>query len=592
MIAQVIPVQRLPAGHQWFDYLVPPELSLRRGSLVKINFRQRNISGLVWGLVDKSSEKYLKPIIALQRPNPVVTTWQFKIFSATSEMFYTSLGHVVNAALPTFLQHEKPEREAPIKLTPRYSPGRSFPSQKTWWYHNRSAALDWMSNWLLEPSPAPRLIIVPTYEAGAAVYQHLGNQSASVMLSSKQLSPQQYRKLYEGVLSGRVRRIIGTTQSLLLPFPIVPDILIDQEEHPQHKLTSTAPRIDPRVILNLVLPNYCATTPMPSLWWHERYHPLPTAALTAGRQLLSLDEPGSYHWLTSGAETAIGQLTRDQDRGLVIIPDSPARQAWVCLDCHQIFRCEHCGRAGWDSNGSGLLCRFCGFQTTWPAKCPRCTGLNWRQIGFDLSRYKLLIQRRFPKLMIHATTPGKSGISIGRYGDLGWLTKDANWRFIMLPYGDHLLHWPDYSVEERAWCYLHRMQAAAPQATIIIQTFNPAQDFWQDWVAGRTTGWYDREIQARTRWHLPPLFDQWLVRLPTASGSSQVTSKLKELSDLQQPLDVIKLAPRQRRISYQRYERLIITAQKPGIHIKDLIDWTAVFPHPWQIDPGPLSWQD
>lgn len=67
MIAQVIPYAKTIRGKDWFDYAIPSSMvvTLRSGALVWVNFRNRDVLGVVMRTKDSAvaSLKKVKPIL-------------------------------------------------------------------------------------------------------------------------------------------------------------------------------------------------------------------------------------------------------------------------------------------------------------------------------------------------------------------------------------------------------------------------------------------------------------------------------------------------------------------------------------------------
>lgn len=101
MIAEVYPLLRLPRDKKTFDYLVPEDQAPRRGSFVRIPYRQKKLWGIVRQVKNKPPRGItLKALIATH--NDIgIREEELSFFEHLSQDLAQSVSSVLNAALPT-----------------------------------------------------------------------------------------------------------------------------------------------------------------------------------------------------------------------------------------------------------------------------------------------------------------------------------------------------------------------------------------------------------------------------------------------------------------------------------------------------------
>ena len=109
MVAAVIPIIRLPKRFGAFDYIVPPEFEkrLRHGSMVRIQFRKKEVYGLVWNTTRTvEKEAKLKAIAAVLHEKPLLLPPQLSLLKSVVDWYGISLAHAATLFMPP-LQKKK-----------------------------------------------------------------------------------------------------------------------------------------------------------------------------------------------------------------------------------------------------------------------------------------------------------------------------------------------------------------------------------------------------------------------------------------------------------------------------------------------------
>lgn len=588
-IAHVVPLRRFPADRPWFDYQVPDHVSVVPGHLVSIPFLGRTLRGIVWSVAEETPSYAVKPLVGLLDPEPRMTPYQQSVCQAVADQNFVSLGHVLDGIIP---QPVKRKGAATAAITHRPSDGVAiaYPSGQTWWYRRRGDVRHWIKQWLTGDTDRTRVLIVPLLEDIDWLLQSIGPVPDLVVVKSG-MSKGAYAETYNAVQRGQARRVIGTGLAVTLPYAQAPEWLIDQEEHPAHKQTQQHPRTDHRRLLVDVKADLWVTTPAPSVWWLSQG----TLDIPAGqgeRRLATLAQPKSAPWITGELETALDDV-RDQGHSLgLIVPQRGYAQAIWCGDCRKPVACAHCGRTVGLAKKSNdeVVCRFCTHHTPIPDRCPTCGGSTWSLHGVGIEKMIETITTRWPQIACDPVTLTRSGVMIDTYAGYRRFSTLPLLDSIFIVSGEAMLQAPDFSVHERAWQYLARIQAEYPEVPVTVQTFDVENDFWQRWLHHDDAAWYAAERKSRQEMRLPPVVDQWIVRCPAKVSDRDLAALMGQLQTIPK-LKVEHLADRQKTAAHTSYTRLLLSAVT-GTTVADLVDARKLFPYPWQVETGVQSWLD
>lgn len=103
-----------------FDYLVPPELSIRPGQRVQVPFGRQQITGLVTSIHQQAPEGVaLKAITRTLDPDPALPDETLALMTWAAAYYQHPIGECLFTALPPALRRGKP---AQLKETPHWQP--------------------------------------------------------------------------------------------------------------------------------------------------------------------------------------------------------------------------------------------------------------------------------------------------------------------------------------------------------------------------------------------------------------------------------------------------------------------------------------
>lgn len=564
-IASIVPIRRLLKSTTVFDYAWPDDQPLVPGSIVRLPFGHESVLGVVWGKgqYTKKLARLYKPIQGVVSAFAVLSPWQMDVLRRFAAAYSYSLSSLVESALP--VQPERLTAPAP-KAT---SANRSRQSHLLW-YRQRREMEEYLIEWLSKPGV--RLLLVPTIEEA----EGWGQRFPAAVVVHGRLTPKRYSIAYQAVLSGQSGTIIGTSKALFLPFRRAPEILIDQEEHRAYRQVKGRPLFDiVRAIDRLHLP-HSRSTPAPRLRTFAQVPARPRAAVIH-RHLGTLGVPGQPLWVSP----ELGSLLSDQSSASVsyIFPGRGYAGSLLCGDCGHVVRCPKCHRAIrlWRQDATHTRCQACSTLSPLPTRCPRCQGYHWKYVG--------LRPERWPDLLAGAHLPHeqRGGLS-GGYELIQQLASIPIPRVIVFPSADALLSSADYATSEHAWQYIARLSSlCGPDDHLLMQTFDPQNQFWQRWLNGEVAAWYTAAIEERRKFGLPPNVDQWIVQWPGQDAAKALRSVQAAIVAHRWPVQLQPLldtGTNRRRWAVKETRAGALARLSPGV----------LFPSPWRVDIDSDTW--
>jgi len=559
MIAiDIIPVRRLPGDRDTFTYLWPGEKAPTLGSVVRIPFARSHLDGVVWRILPTvpKTEYPLRPIVGVQCTFTVFTDWQRQVMTAFSERYDVSLSSLVYQYAPDIWPKDIPT-SFPSSINTR-------PNIEIIWYGHRQDAETTMKKYI--DGHGLTCIIEPTVEEA----EIMAKVFPGAVAYDGQTSPAEYRRIFQGVLSGTIKNIIGTPLALFLPFPSEPTIILDQEEHPQYKRTERQPYAHAGRFLDGAKIPHIKLTAAPSVRTKFALNPsTPTRHIE--RHIGTLGGPGVEPWHSPEVDQAISaqpELPR-----VWILPRRGYASILVCRSCGHEVSCKSCGRKirimRHDARHS--RCTACQTLQPLPTACPTCRAVNWRYIGIGIEQW----QKRWPSDNGHD--------HILTIHDTNILRTIPGPKIVTIVSADTLLAWPDFTAAERAMIMIGRLESMLSDGDqLFLQTFEPQIRLWERWLNG-SSAWFEDERTQRQTYHFPPETEHWLLIPPNEDQTIRRSVETK-LRDLGLAVTELTLSGR----SKKPLPRLLIHGDTT--HPLDRAKIKSVLPPSWRVDIDVDAW--
>ncbi|UXN03907.1 primosomal protein N' [Bartonella sp. HY406] len=356
------------------------------------------------------------------------------------------------------------------------------------------------------------------------------------------MSPRQRERVWRQVAEGRVKVVAGARSALFLPFKQLGLIIVDEEHDAAFKqedrvfynardmavargaiakvpviLSSATPSVESQVnalqgrYKQIKLTSRFAAAAMPDL------HAID----------LRKNAPASGHFLSPRLIESIHKTIEKGEQSLLFLNRRGYAPLTLCRVCGHRFSCPNCSSWLVDHRFRGeLLCHHCGYHVPTPESCPECgTFDHLVACGPGVERIAEETEAEFPdarilvlstdliggvkrlRLELEAVTKGEVDIVIGTQ----LVAKGhhfPNMTLVGVVDADIGLANGDPRAAERTFQLLSQVTGRAGRsgaaAEGLIQTYQPSHPVMQAIISGNALAFYEREIAARERDHLPP----------------------------------------------------------------------------------------
>lgn len=547
MVAEIIPLIRLPRSQGIFDFLVPETLSLKPGMIVTIPFRATTVSGLVWRLKGQpSSKRYtLKRVLDILGNEPTVNLNQLQLIRKLADRYFTSLSVIAELFVP-----EPMRRQQPI---PRRLPGKVAPSRPvnpaltrflkrpgdTLILTHRSDYPAVIARLIVaDPIVGQTMIIVPDFRRLATLVQTLPSSvKQTTIVIHGGLAKGALNEAFATARANQHGLIIGTRRAVFAPHEHVKAIWLIDEDDPGHKQADLNPRFDVATVIALIAQTkrvpvrFTAVTPSLSIWRRFSKRKSNVIRLGSLSKLSWIDFQSAPKdiVLTPTAEQAVNQT---DGRVLVLVNQKGEATTVRCADCGQVLVCPHCQHVLAKKETAGLACTRCRQKLPEPTHCPRCRSTALRAFGFTVTTVARRLSRQLEEV-IGTVTKEKQTHPDARVvvGTEHAFNLPTFFTVAVVPSLDQLLTRPTWDAEFRVWQLLGKLRLAAER--VIVQTRSPDHPFIEQIQKGSWRELYDYFWNQRQQWHYPPAWQaiKLLYRsTDRAAGAAEANRVVKQLN--------------------------------------------------------------
>jgi primosomal protein N' (replication factor Y) len=351
-------------------------------------------------------------------------------------------------------------------------------------------------------------------------------------------------EVWNGVLTGKFRFVIGVRSSIFLPFDNLSLIIVDEEHDSSYKQHDPSPRYHARDVALVMGQMHHAKVILgsatPSV---ESYH----HAIVGRYGLVSLKERFGSSILP---EILFADLSSEKKRktnkgefsSLLLneIQETTSKKEQVilfqnrrgyapvvqCEDCGWVPKCINCAVSlTYHQFRHALVCHYCGYREPLPNQCPQCTSKRILTIGYGTEKLEEELQLFFPEIKTQRmdldTTRTKSGyediITGFESGETGILvgtqmvTKGLDFDKVSLAAvfdADRLMHFPDFRSYERAFQLITQVSGRAgrreKRGKVVIQTTNVKHPLFSFVLENDVIGFLMEQLQDRQQNFYPP----------------------------------------------------------------------------------------
>lgn len=250
MIAQIIPLQRLPRHIEILDYEIPTEFekSICIGQMARVPFRNSEIFGIIFDIQNSSHENNLKKISSLVHEVPFVSKNYLGYLHTISKIYGTPIGSVAKMGLLP-LQKNKLTK---VELAPLNSKLKKNSQKSTNYFLYQTVEEHKKLFDEINPKKTT-VIIVPEVRHIEEVRCLLSEKlHTDITEWHSELSTKEKFSRWLEIRNGQKHIIIGTRGTLLLPFPQLEHLIIDFEHDKNLKHWDQSPRFHSKDLAHIV----------------------------------------------------------------------------------------------------------------------------------------------------------------------------------------------------------------------------------------------------------------------------------------------------------------------------------------------------
>lgn len=352
-------------------------------------------------------------------------------------------------------------------------------------------------------------------------------------------------EVWNGVLDGRFKFVIGVRSSIFLPFDNLGLIIVDEEHDASYKQQEPAPRYHARDVAVMMGQMHHSkvllgsATPSVETYYHalsERYGlvkldkrfgeaQLPTimlADLSRERKQKTLKGEFSII-LLKNIEAALGK----KEQAIIFQNRRGYSPTVSCEDCGWVPKCINCAVSlTYHQYRQALVCHYCGYKQPLPSQCPTCTSARIKTVGYGTEKLEEELKLHFPEASVQRmdldTTRSKTGyetiIDQFEKGETDILvgtqmvTKGLDFDHVSLVgifNADRMIHFPDFRSYERAYQLITQVSGRAGRrdkpGIVVIQTSNPDHPLLKTILQQNYDAFYQSQIADREQHGYPPL---------------------------------------------------------------------------------------
>jgi len=239
--------------------------------------------------------------------------------------------------------------------------------------------------------------------------------------------------------------------------------------------------------------------------------------------------------------TALAQVkdaTTKNKRVLIFLNRKGLAHYIICRDCGQVPHCPRCQRPlALKENGAGreLVCRECGYKTVVPDICPNCHSWHLKAVGLGVETVvKQLTDNFIPASAINLISrdelEDKESLSslltkpspVTVATEIIFKPQTRPFDLTVIVSLDSLLNATNYLAPEELINCLAQLKKLT-QRKIIVQTFEPQNNFWRYLDTEPFSSFYKEELANRKAYHYPPFAH--IIRLTIANKNDLAGSK-------------------------------------------------------------------
>lgn len=405
-------------------------------------------------------------------------------------------------------------------------------------------------------------------------------------------------EVWNGVLNGRFRFVVGVRSSIFLPFDSLSLIIVDEEHDTSYKQQEPAPRYNARdaalmmahlhqskIILGSATPSiesyHLAHSGKYGLVeLHKRFGEAQLPEIILADMLQERKQKKTKGEFSGTLLKSAGESLSNKEQVIIFQNRRGYSPILTCEDCNWVPKCINCAVSlTYHQYKHALICHYCGYRESLPSSCPSCTSNRLRTPGYGTEKLEEELKLHFPEAhiqrmdlettrsknsyetIIEQFEKGNTDILVGTQ----MVTKGLDFDHVSLVgvfNADRMMHFPDFRSFERAFQLITQVSGRAGRrekpGKVVIQTSHTDHPVLQYVLHHKLIEFYQQEIEDR-RQHLYPPFSRLIeitVKHTDKQVSREVSLKLHE-QIIQNLIGIKVLGPGEPMISKIRNQYLM-----------------------------------
>lgn len=389
------------------------------------------------------------------------------------------------------------------------------------------------------------LYLLPEIALTTQIVQRLQrNFGAELGVYHSKYSDNERVEVWNGVLQGRFKFVIGVRSSILLPFDNLGLVIVDEEHDPSYKQNDPAPRYHARdVALVAGLHHHAkillgSATPSVESYYQaisgkyglvrltERFGDSSLPEIRFANKSQERKDKTNKGEFTSLLLKEIAAALKSKDQVIIFQNRRGYSPIVECEDCSWVPKCVNCNVSlTYHQARHALVCHYCGYRDELPRQCPTCSSRRILTLGYGTEKLEEELKLHFPDSKIMRmdfdTTRTKSGyetiLESFQSGETDILvgtqmvTKGLDFNKVTLVGvfdADRMMHFPDFRSYERAFQLITQVSGRAgrrdKKGTVIVQTFNPRHMIFDFVLDQDVAGFLNVQLKDREQHGFPP----------------------------------------------------------------------------------------
>lgn len=351
-------------------------------------------------------------------------------------------------------------------------------------------------------------------------------------------------EVWNGILQGKLKFIIGVRSSVLLPFDNLGLIIVDEEHDPSYKQQEPAPRYNARDVAMIMGQMHYAkvllgsATPSVETFYHaqqgkygfvildKRFGEAQLPAVMLADIALERKQKTNKGEFSGLLLKKIEEALNKKEQVIIFQNRRGYSPMVSCEDCGWIPKCVNCAVSlTYHQYKHALVCHYCGYKEPLPNQCPTCSSGRIKTMGYGTEKLEEELKLHFPLAKVQRmdldTTRSKTGyetiidqferqetdILVGTQ----MVTKGLDFDHVSLVgifNADRMIHFPDFRSYERAYQLITQVSGRAGRrdkpGTVVIQTSNTSHPLLHTILNYDYQDFYSTQLTDRYQHDYPP----------------------------------------------------------------------------------------